>query len=106
MNLSCVKYVFAKESPVTVSPIPTWLILFQFLWFQISDSVGQGRLLFSFSRRKNLIFTFFYILAYNGHTECLKLLLQHAEAEGVVDCLDGQDRWDTIHFPVPVSNAP
>ena len=36
--------------------------------------------------------TFIFSIAYNGHTECLRLLLQNAEIEGVVDCLDGRER--------------
>ena len=37
-----------------------------------------------------------FFLAYNGHTECLQLLLKHAEAEDVVDCVDGQDRLEGL----------
>ena len=37
--------------------------------------------------------TALHAAAYNGHTDCLKLLLQNAEAEGIVDCLDGQERF-------------
>lgn len=48
---------------------------------------------FTFGQREQQItILLFLFLAYNGHTDCLKLLLQNAEAEGIVDCLDGQDR--------------
>ena len=40
----------------------------------------------------------FVFKAYNGHTECLQLLLNHAEAEDVVDCVDGQDRLENFNL--------
>lgn len=46
----------------------------------------------------------YFIIAYNGHTECLKLLLKNAEAEGIVDCIDGQDRYDRV-FSTSNQNA-
>ena len=36
--------------------------------------------------------TFFWFAAYNGHTDCLRLLLQYSQIEVAIDCTDAEER--------------
>ena len=35
----------------------------------------------------------FWLAAYNGHTDCLRLLLQYSQADSAMDCLDAEERF-------------
>ena len=44
----------------------------------------------------------FVFTAYNGHSDCLRLLLENADQEGAVDCVDDQGRTPLM---ITVSNG-
>lgn len=39
-----------------------------------------------------VMFFFNEIVAYNGHTDCVRQLLQHLDDENGIDCVDDQGR--------------
>ena len=41
---------------------------------------------------ERFICTFFWFAAYNGHTDCLRLLLQYSQIEVAIDCTDAEER--------------
>ena len=39
-----------------------------------------------------------WISAMNGHTECLRLLMETAEDSNIVDCTDAYERYVLVHI--------
>ena len=59
---------------------------------KVTCTPGYATHVFFFLRLKTIFVVFVWPLAYNGHTDCLTLLLQYSNTENSLDCTDADGR--------------